>query len=88
MPEKRKPLQAGQPIRGVNIDNNTVSENGYSGYIPPAAFNALEWEVSGLMHGTASLTVHIKDGHLLRYVTGRERSFILGRSTTGGIHNE
>ena len=58
--------------------------NGYNGSIPSTAFDALEGELAGLIHGTAVLTIHIKDGHLLRYVTSRERSFVPGKPMTGG----
>jgi hypothetical protein len=71
------------PIRGTL----TMAEKGYSGDIPVAAFNALEGEVSGLMHGTVTLSLHIKDGHLTRFVISRERSFIPGKPMTGS-HNE
>ena len=76
----KKPLH-GEPVRGG--DNPTVVQNSYNGYIPPAAFNALEWEAGGLTHGTATLTLHVRDGHLTRFTTSRERSFIPGKPTTG-----
>jgi hypothetical protein len=88
MPENKEPLQGGQPIRGKSYGTFTVSQAGYNGNIPPTAFEALKHEAAGLLHGTASLTIHVKDGHLLRYVTNRERSFVPGRTTTGDIHNE
>jgi hypothetical protein len=30
--------------------------------------------LAGLEHGTATLVIHIRDGKLARYTTGRERS--------------
>ena len=84
MPEKEKPLQGGRPIQGN--DNPIIAKQKYNGYIPPAAFNALEHEATGLMHGTATLILHIKDGNLIRYVTSRERSFVPGKPTTGWSH--
>jgi hypothetical protein len=58
---------------------NTLAEKaGYSGKIPAAAVIAFEWELAGLVHGTASLIVHIRDGKLVRFTTGRERSHMAG----------
>jgi len=54
--------------------------------IPPAAVQALEQEAAGVMHGTVTLALHFKDGHLIRYTTGHERSFVPGRPMTGD-HN-
>jgi hypothetical protein len=56
-----------------------------NGNIPPAAIESLESEIAGLVHGTATLTIHIKDGNLIRYVTSRERSFVPGKPTTGSV---
>ena len=86
MPEKEKPLQGGRPIQGKSADNLRIADKTFDGNIPPAAFNALEHETAGLMHGTATLTLHVKDGHLLRYVTSRERSFVPGKPMTGSCH--
>jgi hypothetical protein len=44
--------------------------------IPAAAITVLEKELAGLVHGTASLTLHVRDGWLARFTTGRERSFM------------
>jgi hypothetical protein len=52
--------------------------DGYSGKIPPKGIIALGWELAGLVHGTATLNIHIRDGKLARFTTGRERSFIKG----------
>jgi hypothetical protein len=60
-----------------------MAQQGYSGKIPTPAFTALSWELAGLVHGTATLTIHVKDGHLSRYTTSRERSFVPGKPTTG-----
>jgi len=78
---KKIPHQGGQPIRGGNTP--TLSQNGFNGNIPPAAIQALEQEAAGVMHGVVTLTFHIKDGHLIRYATGRDRSFVPGKPTTG-----
>jgi hypothetical protein len=55
----------------------------YNGKIPVAAVNELEREAAGITHGAVTLTLHIKDGNLIRFTTGRERSFIPGKPTTG-----
>jgi hypothetical protein len=80
MPEKSKPLQ-GKPIRGN--DTLTVPHIGYIGKVPSAAIQELEQEAAGLIHGIATLTLHVKDGNLIRYATNRERSFVSGRPMTG-----
>jgi hypothetical protein len=54
----------------------TEKQQGYSGKIPTAALTAMEWELAGLVHGTASLVIHIRDGKLARFTTSQERSFI------------
>jgi hypothetical protein len=57
--------------------NNTPAaqtQGGYSGKIPTAAIIALEWELTGLAHGMATLTFHVRDGKLARFTTGREQS--------------
>ena len=77
---KKIPLQSGGLIRGS--DNPTITQNAYNGNIPLAAFNALEWEAAGLVHGEATLTLHVKDGRLTRYTTSHERSFVPGKATT------
>jgi hypothetical protein len=48
------------------------------------AFKALEKETIGVTQGIVTLTIQVKDGHLLRYVTSRERSFVPGKPMTGG----
>jgi hypothetical protein len=70
---KEKSLQ-GEPVRGGN--NSTVSQNTYKGYIPPVAFNALRQEAAGIIHGTATLILHVRDGKLTRYTISKERSFM------------
>jgi hypothetical protein len=50
------------------------TKQGYSSKIPTAAIIALEWELAKLEHGTANLTIHVRDGKLARFTTGRERS--------------
>jgi hypothetical protein len=69
----KKPLQA-ETIQGS--DNLNITENGYNGYVPPKAFTALSWEAANIVHGTAALTLHIRDGKLARYETSRVRSFM------------
>jgi hypothetical protein len=54
----------------------SAGKDGYSDKIPTAAIIALEWELRGLVHGTSSLTIHVRDGRLVRFVTGRERSHV------------
>jgi hypothetical protein len=51
-----------------------AEKGGYSGKIPATAIIALEWELKHLEHGTASLVIHIRDGKLTRFTTGRESS--------------
>jgi hypothetical protein len=56
---------------------DTSAENrGYSGKIPTKAIIALEWKLTGLEHGIASLIVHVRDGRLVRFTTSRERSHL------------
>jgi hypothetical protein len=57
-----------------NKVDTSAGTRGYSGKIPTAAIIALEWELAKLEHGTANLTIHIRDGRLARFTTGRERS--------------
>jgi hypothetical protein len=59
-----------------NGKNTPAEKDGYSGKIPTAAIVALEQELAGLVHGTANLVIHIRDGKLARFTTGRERSFV------------
>ena len=56
---------------------------GYAGNIPQAAVRALEDEAAGVMHGIVTLSLHVKDGNLTRYVVNRERSFVPGKPMTG-----
>jgi hypothetical protein len=53
-----------------------AEKTGYSGKIPEAALIALEHELVSLIHGTATLTFHIRDGRLTRFTAGRECSFV------------
>ena len=66
------PLRGGEPVRGG--DTPSIAQDGYFGKIPTAAIAAIEWELTGLVHGTASITFHIRDGRLVRFTTARERS--------------
>lgn len=81
MPEMKEPHRSNKLVRGG--DNPIVAECGYSSNIPSMAVQALEQEVAGLMHGVVSLTLHVKDGNLIRYTTNRERSYVPGKPTTG-----
>lgn len=63
-------------------------QDGYSGKVPTAGITGLEWEAAGIMHGTATLTLYIKDGQLTRYTTSRERSIVPGKTTSGGLNGE
>jgi len=48
----------------------------HGGAVPPAAITALSWELHGLTHGTATLEIHVRDGRLARFATGRTRSHL------------
>jgi hypothetical protein len=71
---KQKTLQSREPVRGG--DTPGMAQQGYSGKIPTPAFTALSWELAGLVHGTATLIIHIRDGKLARFTTGRETSHL------------
>jgi hypothetical protein len=63
------------------------AQSGYSGKIPTAAIVAFEQELAGLIHGTASLVIYVRDGRLTRFTTGRERSHMAEQAAqllTGG----
>jgi hypothetical protein len=83
MKETQKPFLVGEAVAFRAGGTLGIAEDGYNGNILRAAFKALEKETAGLIHGTATLTLHVKDGHLLRYVTSRERSHVPGRPMTG-----
>jgi hypothetical protein len=70
---KRKNIRK-ESVRGG--DTPDMPQQGYSGKIPAAAIIAMEWELAGLIHGTATLALHIRDGKLARYTTSRETSHI------------
>jgi hypothetical protein len=55
-----------------------AKERGYSGEVPLAAIAALGRELEGLIHGAASLTLHVRNGRLVRFTASRERSFLEG----------
>jgi hypothetical protein len=76
---KKKPLQGCGPIRGNEAF--TISQIGFNGDIPLAAYKDLESEIAGLIFGSVSLVLYIKDGHLIRYTTSRERSFVPEKPT-------
>jgi hypothetical protein len=43
--------------------------------LPPDVIKILESEIDGIIHGTVTLTIHLRDNHP-RFVIGRERSFL------------
>jgi hypothetical protein len=57
--------------------NGNAEKSGYSGRTPVKAIIALEWELSCLEHGTASLVIHVRDGKAVRFTTSREASHLL-----------
>jgi hypothetical protein len=59
----------------------------YSGRIPAPAITAIECELTGLMHGTASITFHIRDGKLSRYETDKHISYIPEKPAGGEREN-
>jgi hypothetical protein len=61
---KKEPLQGGEPVQ----DGDTPTK------IPTSAVIGLEQELAGLEHGIATLVIHVRDGRLARFTTGRERS--------------
>jgi len=79
---KEKPLQ-GEPIQGG--DTPIITEREFNGNIPINAIDIFKQEATGLIHGTVTLTIHVKDGLLSRYVINREHSIVPGRPTTGAI---
>jgi hypothetical protein len=62
------------------VSNRELKAGEYNGYIPPETITAFSWELAGLVHGTATLTIHIRNGKLARFTTGRERSYMAGTS--------
>jgi hypothetical protein len=53
-----------------------VKGRGFSGEIPITVVAVIEQEAEGVIHGTVSLTLHIRDGCLARFTTSRECSFL------------
>jgi excisionase family DNA binding protein len=47
------------------------------GALPPEIIKTFENELSGISHGSVTLTVHLRDGRP-RFVIGREQSFLEG----------
>jgi hypothetical protein len=80
---KKEPLQGEEPIRGG--DTPSIVQNGYSGKIPMAGIMGLQREASGITHGTATFTLHIRDGQLARYTTDREQSFVPSLEEENGV---
>ena len=60
------------------------TENGYDGYILPAAIKELEKAASELIHGTITLTFFIRAGKLYRYEIDSKRSVLVDRSNVTG----
>jgi hypothetical protein len=56
----KEPLHGERPIRGGDIPS--IVQGGYSGKVPTRDIIALEKELCGLRHGSASLTITIRDG--------------------------
>ena len=81
-PEKEKTPRSGELLRGDDGTFN-IAAKAFDGKIPQDAFNDLEHEATGIIHGVVTLTVHVKDGRLSRYVIGRERSYVPGKPMTG-----
>ena len=81
----KKPLQ-GKPIRGG--DALTVTEKTFDCNILTSAIDALNEELTGLLHGSVSLTVFIKDGRLSRFTLNRERSIVPDKPMTGSTHDK
>jgi hypothetical protein len=71
---KKIPLRGGEPVRGG--DTSMIPQKGCDGNIPASALTALSLELSGLLHGKVTLELHVRDGKLARFTTGRERSFM------------
>ena len=68
----KKPHQSREQIRGS--DKSSLSQSGFNGKIPTAAFIAFERELFGIEHGLVNLSFHIRDGKLYRFTTSREQS--------------
>jgi hypothetical protein len=67
------------------MKRQSVDLPGYNGIIPSVAVHALRQEATGILHGTVTLSLYIKDGNLSRFTTSRERSFIPGKEKTGSV---
>jgi hypothetical protein len=76
MPKEKAP-HGGGPIRGNDI--SSVSKKDSNVKIA-GAIAALENELIGILHGTVTLTIFVRDGHLARYATSRERSYLFPES--------
>jgi hypothetical protein len=57
--------------------NIPAEKGGYSGKVPTVAIIALERELTGLEHGVATLTFHVRDGKFSRFTSRREVSHIV-----------
>jgi len=68
-----------EPNRG----SEKIIEKCFDGNVPVMAIKALKQEAEGIVHGRATLTIIVNDGHLTRYITSREKSFIPDKLMTG-----
>jgi hypothetical protein len=60
------------------MTENPNGKKGYSGKISITAISDFDGELTGLADGAASLIIHIRDGHLVRWTTGGEGSYTEG----------
>jgi hypothetical protein len=68
-------IRDGKLARWHVVGEGSYTEGGYSGKTTVPAVIALERRLAGLEYGTATLTLHVKDGELW-YTTGKESSRI------------
>jgi hypothetical protein len=64
-------------VRGGDTPTPTKEQSGYSSKIPTETITVFESELTGLLHGTAILTIHVRDGQLTRYTISREHSHLM-----------
>jgi hypothetical protein len=58
--------------------------SGFSGRFPVEAFRTLEAKITGLLHGTVEVSLAICDGRFVNCMTSVIKSFVPGKTTTGG----
>ena len=84
---KEKKPQDGRSIR--DSDTLILTDKFFDGNnIPVAAIKALKEESTGLLHGTVTLALHVKDGNLYRFTINRERSIVPDKPMTGSTHDK